>query len=213
MPSNDTSTLRSTADSTPLPMPSSILTETHAATSERVRELLGPVLTEAGFELIDAVLHSGTLQVLVELDVGRIDLDGVAAATRLVDDALEATDPIPGSYMLEVSSPGLERPLRTPGHFRRFLGTPVTLKTNPGVDGDRRIEGVLTEADIEVSGGVVIGERRVAYADIERARTVFVFGGQPKPGGPKPGGTKSKKSLKATTKNAPPMVLDEGEQR
>ena len=200
------------------PTHSSTQTETHAATSERVRELLGPVLAEAGFELIDAVLHAGTLQVLVEVEVGRIDLDGVAAATRLVDDALESADPIPGTYMLEVSSPGLERPLRTPAHFRRFVGTTVSVKTNPGVEGDRRVEGMLAAADSDLAGGVLIGERRIAYSDIERARTVFVFGGQPKPGGPKPGGPKpggpkSQKTPKATTTTAPPMVPHEGEQR
>jgi ribosome maturation factor RimP len=213
MTSNSTSTLPSVPGSSPPASPPASASDTHAATSERVRELLSPVLAEAGYELIDAVLHAGTLQVLVELEIGRIDLDGVAAATRLVDEVLESTDPIPGSYMLEVSSPGLERPLRTPAHFQRFVGSQITLKTNPGVDGDRRIEGILATADAHFGGDVVVGERRVAYVDIERARTVFVFGGQPKPGGPKPGGPKSKKSAQATTKTAPPMVLDEGEQR
>jgi ribosome maturation factor RimP len=208
MTSHATSTLSSVPGSSPMASPPATAGETHAATSERVRELLSPVLAEVGFELIDAVLHAGTLQILVELEIGRIDLDGVAAATRLIDEVLESADPIPGSYMLEVSSPGLERPLRTPAHFQRFVGSPITLKTNPGVEGERRIEGILTAADADNGGDVVVGDRRVAYSDIERARTVFVFGGQPKPGGPK-----SKKTPKATTNVAPPMVLDEGEQR
>ena len=77
-----------------------------------------------------------------------------------------------GRYTLEVSSPGVERPLRTPEHFRRFVGTSVAVKTRPDVEGDRRLEGTLEAADDE---GVVVAGRRLAYDDIEKARTVFVW--------------------------------------
>jgi ribosome maturation factor RimP len=73
---------------------------------------------------------------------------------------------------LEVSSPGVERPLRTPEHFRRFVGKEVAVKAKPGTEGERRLAGVLEAADEE---GVVVAGRRLAYAEIERARTVFVW--------------------------------------
>ena len=164
-----------------------------------VHALLEPVLAAADRELVDVVLHGGTLQVLVESVGGRIDLEGVAAATRLVDETLEAADPIPGAYTLEVSSPGLERPLRKPEHFQRFIGTIVTVKTNPGVDGERRVEGILNRADDQ---SITVDDRTITYVDIERARTVFVWGGQPKGAkGTKPG--KAKKIANSTNTALP----------
>ena len=83
-----------------------------------------------------------------------------------------------GRYTLEVSSPGIERPLRTPSHFRRAVGTQVSLRTMPGVEGERRLTGRLDGADddsIELAG------RRIPYAAIERARTVFEWGSGAKP--------------------------------
>lgn len=203
-------------------MPSAASSSTDA-TAERVRALLDPVLADDGFELVDVVLHGGVLQVLVELahdpdDLlasARIDLDGVAAATHLVNEALDAADPIPGSYTLEVSSPGLERPLRTPAHFRRFVGRTVNVKTKPDVEGDRRIEGTLADADPDATGAITVAGRRIAYADVERARTVFEWGPQPKPGGPK-GKGKAKPPTKPTQNAqqlAPAEVPNEGEPR
>jgi ribosome maturation factor RimP len=108
---------------------------------------------------------------------GGIDLDGITEATRLVNDLLDRNDLVGDTTGLEVSSPGIERPLRTPAHFRRFVGTEVAVKAKPGVEGDRRLAGILEAADDE---GVVVAGRRLAYADIERARTVFVWPAQPK---------------------------------
>ncbi len=171
---------------------------TTSATESSLQDLLAPVLAEANLELIDIVCAGlGTAAAAVEIRVdhspqhplgGRIDLEGVSAATRLIDAALEAHDPIVGGYTLEVSSPGLERPLRTPDHFRRFLSTVVSVKTVASAEGERRIEGRLDDADADADGGITVAGRAIAYADIERARTVFVWGPQPKPGtGSKPG--------------------------
>ena len=114
-------------------------------------------------------------------DGPRIDLDGVGRATLLVDETLEAADPINGAYTLEVSSPGLERPLRIPAHYQRFIGTPVTVKTVPGTPGERRIEGLLQAADLDTDGSIVVEGREIPFSAIERTRTVFVWGGQEKP--------------------------------
>ena len=176
--------------------------------------MLVPVLAEANLELIDIVCTGlGTPAAAVEIRVdhspqhplgGRIDLEGVSVATRIIDTALEAHDPIAGGYTLEVSSPGLERPLRTPDHFRRFLGTVVSVKTVASAEGERRVEGRLDAADGAADGGITVAGRAISYADIERARTVFVWGPQPKPGtGSKPGKVaNSVNSANAAAKNA-----------
>ena len=148
---------------------------------ERVRDVVEPALLEQGFELVDVERAGPVLRVTVDLLVGPddqvdreggIDLDGVTQATRLVNDLLDRHALVGDTTGLEVSSPGVERPLRTPEHFRRFVGTEVAVKARAGVEGDRRLAGILEAADDE---GVTVAGRRLAYADIERARTVFVW--------------------------------------
>jgi ribosome maturation factor RimP len=146
------------------------------ALTDRVRELVETPLAQHGYELVDVEMAGATLRVSVDRDSG-VDLEAVAEATHVVSDVLDAEDPLPGRYTLEVSSPGIERPLRTPGHFQRFVGSTVTVKLGPGAEGERRIDGVLTGADDE---GFTVGERRIAYGDVERARTVFVWETTPK---------------------------------
>ena len=170
--------------------------------NERVRSLVEPVLSAKGYEVVDVERQGTVLRVTVDLLVGPgdqvdllvgpgdqvdlldgpdgpvdrpgggIDLDAVTEATRLVSEVLDDHDLMGDKTTLEVSSPGVERPLRTPEHFRRFVGTEVAVKAKPGTEGDRRISGVLEAADEE---GVVVAGRRLAYVDIERARTVFVW--------------------------------------
>ena len=141
---------------------------------ERVRGLIEPLLGEQGLEVVD-VEHSGAiLRITVDrAEGGGIDLDAVANASEIVSAVLDRADPIPGRYTLEVSSPGIERSLRTPAHFCRHVGTTVAVKTRPGVEGDRRVEGTLEAAD---DVAVTVGGRTLAYADIERAHTVFTWG-------------------------------------
>jgi ribosome maturation factor RimP len=143
---------------------------------ERVRAVVEQPLAEQGFEVVDLERQGSTLRVTVDR-AGGVDLEAVTEATRLVNELLDATDLVGERTTLEVSSPGIERPLRTPEHFRRFVGTEVAVKLRAGVEGDRRLAGVLEDADAD---GVVVGGRRVAHADIEKARTVFVWpsGGQ-----------------------------------
>ncbi len=82
----------------------------------------------------------GVLAVTVDR-AGGVDLDALTTANRAVSRALDELDPIPGRYSLEVSSPGLERPLRTPAHFARAIGETITVKTRPQVPGERRRRG------------------------------------------------------------------------
>ena len=98
----------------------------------------------------------------------------------------ETADPVDGAYTLEVSSPGLERPLRTPAHFLRFVGTDISVKLLAGTPGERRRQGRLEAADPDAGGAITVDGQSVAYASIDRARTVFVWGPSPKPTGKSP---------------------------
>ena len=152
--------------------------------SDRVRAVVEPDLTAQGLEVVDVEHTGASLRVTVDR-LGGVDLDTVSDASRRVSDLLDRHDVVPGRYTLEVSSPGIERSLRTPEHFVRFVGTPVTVKARPGTEGDRRVDGVLESADDD---GIVVGGRRLRYADIERARTRFEWpgtaSGPHRPGGP-----------------------------
>lgn len=139
-----------------------------------VEDLVRHALT-ADLELYDVEVSPGSVRVLVERP-GGVDLEALTVANRLVSAALDAGDPISGRYTLEVSSPGLERPLRTPEHFARCVGQTVNVKTRSGVQGERRISGELVAADdtgITVAVGGGCDPRRLSYAEIGRARLVF----------------------------------------
>lgn len=147
------------------------------STVDRVREIVAPLADAADLEIYDLELAGGVLQILVDRP-GGADIDAISTLARAISRALDEHDPIAGNYTLEVGSPGLERPLRTPQHFVRSIGATVKVKTRPGTEGERRIEGTITVADdttvtIRAADGV---ERAVAYDAIERARTTFEWG-------------------------------------
>lgn len=161
-------------------------------TTTRVRQLVEPLVADADASLYDLEYAGGVLRVTLQKD-GGVDIGTIGKVTRSISRMLDEEDPIAGQYTLEVSSPGLERPLRTPEHFAGAVGSLVVLKTRAGVEGDRRVKGVLLAADAETAtvapADADPGSARViALADIERARTVFEWGPTPKPGtGSKPG--------------------------
>ena len=144
---------------------------------------LSPVVEARGLELVDVEIHGAQLTVFVDRD-GGVGLDDLGEATKDVSAALDRIDPMPGRYTLTVSSPGLERRLRTPAHFTRAVGETVTLRVDAGTADVRRLTGTLASADEtgctltgpEVPGG----EARISYDQIERARTVFEWGPAPR---------------------------------
>jgi len=158
------------------------------ANQNAIRAAAEPILSSLGLELVDVeVVGSGrarTLRILVDRD-GGIDLDTLAEATGPVSDALDTVDAVSGPYNLELSSPGVERPLRRPAEFARFVGTEISVKSHEAVAGARRHRGLLLAAD---DGGIdleVDGQpRRFTYDAIASARTVFEWGPAPKPIGP-----------------------------
>jgi ribosome maturation factor RimP len=166
---------------------------------DRVRRLAEPIVADLGLDLYDVEQRGGTVRVAIDTKPGSsggVDLDTLALATRLLSRDLDHDDPVPGHYTLEVTSPGVERSLRTPEHFRREIGKTVNVRLTEVVHDQRRLEGVLvaagdTSATLQVvdpAGGPV--EIEVPYARIDRARTVFVWGPAPKPGTPKSGASR-----------------------
>jgi ribosome maturation factor RimP len=147
--------------------------------------LVEPVVAATGVELVDVEYRSGVVLVTIDRPDG-VDLEILTTVNRVVSELLDARDPIPGTYTLEVSSPGVERTLRRPAHFTRAVGETISVKTRPQVPGNRRLTGRLAAADeqgieLEVEGHPD-GRVRLAYSDLDRARTVFAWGGAPKPG-------------------------------
>jgi ribosome maturation factor RimP len=141
---------------------------------------LSPVLEARGLDLVDVEVHGAQLTVFVDRE-GGVALDELGDATRDVSAVLDDVDPIPGRYTLSVSSPGLERRLRTPAHFARAVGETVTVRMDAGTSNVRRVTGTLIAADetgCTLSGPEVPdgGEVRIAYDRMERARTVFEWG-------------------------------------
>lgn len=144
---------------------------------------LSPVVEARGLELVDVEVHGSQLTVFVDRE-GGVGLDDLAEATKDVSSALDRIDPIPGRYTLTVSSPGLERRLRTPAHFARAVGETVTVRVDAGTADVRRLTGTLESADetgcILTGPEVPGGEVRISYDQIERARTVFDWGPAPR---------------------------------
>ena len=157
---------------------------------DRVRALVSPITDDLGLDLYDVEQRGGVLRVTVDTPArsgSGITLDTIALVTRLVSRELDHDDPVPGRYTLEVTSPGVERSLRTPDHFRREVGKVVHVRLVDVPGEERRVEGLLAAAD---ELGIVVrtgddpdgAERAIRYDQIDRARTVFVWGPAPKPG-------------------------------
>lgn len=178
------------------------------STPERVRTLVEPLVAELHLDLYDLDYAGGVLRVVVS-QPGGVGMDAITALTKAISRAVDEHDPIPDGFTLEVSSPGLERPLRTPAHFAGAIGTAVAVKTLAGSEGARRVSGTLQAADdttITISLDDAAGESRtIAYDHIERARTVFAWGPTPKPGkAPKPGSSpKTRKTPRAEASSRP----------
>jgi ribosome maturation factor RimP len=167
-----------------LPAPFRFVEEGIVSVVERARPSIARIVADLGLDLYDLDFAGGVLRVTVTRQEG-IDLEAIADVTRMVSRELDHVEPMPDGYTLEVSSPGLERTLRTPDHFRGAIGSTINVRTHPEVAGERRAQGTLTAADDEgitvELDGPAMGERHLRYHDIERARTVFVWGPESAP--------------------------------
>ena len=146
---------------------------------EEVKDLAEAVARRRSLKLWDVEMSGrpgqSVLRVFVDSD-GGVDLDTVAEVSEELSRGLDLRDPIPGRYTLEVSTPGLERNLKSPEHFRASVGRSVVVKTTrPLVGNSNRIEGEITSADDDQIA-LKTGEDQdvtIPYEAIKSARTVF----------------------------------------
>lgn len=118
--------------------------------TEIVREIAEPVVLEQGCELWDVeyVREAGQWYLRLYLDrEGGVDILDCEAISRKVSDILDEVDPIESSYVFEVGSAGIERQLKRPSDFDRFMGSPILLKTYQPVDGQKEFAGTLSGYD------------------------------------------------------------------
>ncbi|MEV1328968.1 ribosome maturation factor RimP [Micromonospora costi] len=165
-----------------------------ATRRNRLRDVIEPVVSEAGYDLEDlSVSRAGrrhVVRVIVDAD-GGINLDAVADVSRAVSSALDAAeeaggDIVAGEYQLEVSSPGVDRPLTLPRHWRRNVGRLVKVTVRGGAvlpgqrgeqpAGDRQVTGRIAAADDErVALETDAGRAEWAYADLGPGRVQVEF--------------------------------------
>ena len=148
--------------------------------AERLWSVVEPYTAAEDVELDDIEIVGRDRGRIVRIVVDASDplgVDQIADLSRGLSRLLDQHDLISGAYTLEVTSPGLERKLRRPQHYRKSLGRTITVKTRTPVDGSRNHRGELVRADergfvIDVEGP----ERSIGYDDVASGRTVFVWG-------------------------------------
>jgi ribosome maturation factor RimP len=149
------------------------------AIAERAREIIQPPIEAAGYELVDVHWKhepgGWVLRVFVDGPDG-ISHSDCERVSREVSAVLDVNDPIAHAYNLEVSSPGLDRPLRAAEHFRRFIGEKARVRLKQGIGGRRNYTGIIVAAD-GASGRVTIDvdgqEHQLPLADLDQANLQF----------------------------------------
>ena len=112
--------------------------------------LVAPAVEAAGYRLVRLRVKGAarkTLQVMAERPDGQMDVDDCAALSRALSEVLEAADPISDEYVLEVSSPGIDRPLTAESDFARFAGHEARVELTQPIDGRKRFKGLLVGLD------------------------------------------------------------------
>jgi ribosome maturation factor RimP len=153
--------------------------EAGGTVATRIEGLLAPVLEALGYGVVRVQFNAGrraTLQIMAERQDGvAMTVDDCAAISRATSALLDVEDPIPGAYDLEVSSPGIDRPLTRRADFERFAGFEAKLETDRLLDGRRRFRGRLVGVDetglIRVRDGEA--EYAVPFEAVTKAKLVL----------------------------------------
>ena len=139
---------------------------------QQMLDALTPRAEQEGVEIVTVEVvgakKAPTIRVFIDTPDG-VSFDELTSSQAWINDIMDELDPFPGAYTLEVSSPGIDRPLRTPEHFARFAGDTAVLKTQP-VDGRSNWTGTIKGADGDVVTLDVDGaEVRIPMNSIKRA--------------------------------------------
>lgn len=146
--------------------------------TDRIEELIAPTIEGMGFSVVRVQLSGKQdlrLQVMAERQDGEaMDVEDCADLSRAISAVMDVDDPISGSYTLEVSSPGIDRPLVKLRDFVRFIGFDARIETAVTVDGRKRFRGRLLAVDGDIVRiSVEEAEYAVPFADIARAKLVI----------------------------------------
>lgn len=144
--------------------------------AERVWAIAEPLVTHEDLEIVDVEFRRETRGMVLRLyldrrgGVGGVSLDDLTRVSRQLGDVLDVHNAIPGSYNLEVSSPGINRRLRRPDHFQRYLGKKVRVRTAGPLDGRRAFVGVLEAVNSDgIVMGTTAGSHTIRFAEIAQA--------------------------------------------
>lgn len=149
-----------------------------ATSAQRIHQLIEPTVSALGVELwgveyLSQGRHS-VLRVYIDREEGGVTLDDCERVSRQVSAILDVEDPIAGEYTLEVSSPGLDRPLFEAAHYLRFTGHEVRLQLRTPLEGRRRLKGVIRAVSDDVLSLEFEGETiEFPLTQIERARLSY----------------------------------------
>ncbi len=155
---------------------------------ERVWEIAEPLVTEYGMEIVDIdyrrEARGNVLRFYLGREDGSVTIDELTVMSRRLGDLVEVHDVVPGRYLLEVSSPGINRRLRKPAHFQRYLGKHVRVRTIDRAGGRRSFFGTLRAVE---DGGVVLstdqGDLSIAFDNIAQANYEHDYAAEPLRGG------------------------------
>jgi ribosome maturation factor RimP len=144
----------------------------------RVEALIVPSVEAMGYEVVRVQISGQarpTLQIMIERsDRATMTVEDCAEVSRAVSAILDVEDPVSVAYTLEVSSPGIDRPLTRPQHFERFAGFEARLETRVPIEGRKRFKGRLRGLD---AGAVAIdtqeGPARIPFEDLTKAKLVL----------------------------------------
>jgi ribosome maturation factor RimP len=131
----------------------------------RVAEIIEPVLTSMDFRLVRVRIlnqNGATLQIMAERNDGTMDVEGCEAVSTAISPVLDVEDPIDREYHLEVSSPGIDRPMVRKSDFTRWTGHILKCETSIMIDNRKRFRGKIVSADTE---GFTIERDQVAYGE------------------------------------------------
>lgn len=148
---------------------------------ERVKQLVEPIVEEHGLELYDLEFvkeaNNWFLRIFIDSTENEVGLDQCTAISRILSDLLDQEDPIKQGYLLEVSTPGIERVLKKLADFDRFTGSPVYIKTYQPINHEKEFTGILRpregeEIKLDKKGEVVV----IPFSSIAKAHLAGQFG-------------------------------------
>lgn len=145
-------------------------------TAAKIAGIAGPVAQSLGYRLVRVRLTGPTLQIMAERQDGSFTIEDCEALSRAVSPVLDADDPISGSYKLEVSSPGIDRPLVHKSDFARWTGFEVKMEFTQMMNGRKRARGLIQSADDEKIIVNIEGEQEplhVPFTALHEAKLVM----------------------------------------